>query len=78
MYKNEQKVQFTVIHVQGINVHLKEQLTCKTNFTNWPEKGGSWSKQLISTSPLYSTQNNHALKTQFVKIKQNYIAKQNI
>ena len=34
MYKNEQKVQFTVIHVQGNHVHLKEQLTCKTNFTN--------------------------------------------
>ena len=29
-----QKVQFTVIHVQGNHVHLKEQLTCKTNFTN--------------------------------------------
>ena len=29
MYKNEQKVQFTVIHVQGNHVHLKEQLTCK-------------------------------------------------
>ena len=34
MYKNEQKVQFTVIHVQGNHVHLKEHLTCKTNFTN--------------------------------------------
>ena len=34
MYKNEQKVQFTVIHVQGNHVHLKEQLTCKTNVTN--------------------------------------------
>ena len=32
--KNEQKVQFTVIHVQGNHVHLKEHLTCKTNFTN--------------------------------------------
>ena len=31
MYKNEQKVQFTVILVQGNHVHLKEQLTCKTN-----------------------------------------------
>ena len=41
MYKNEQKVQFTVIHVQGNHVHLEEQLTCKTNFTNCPEKGGS-------------------------------------
>ena len=41
MYKNEQKVQFTVIHVQGNHVLLKEQLTCKTNFTNCPEKGGS-------------------------------------
>ena len=29
-----QKVQFTVIHVQGNHVHLKEHLTCKTNFTN--------------------------------------------
>ena len=27
MYKNEQKVQFTVINVQGNHVHLKEQLT---------------------------------------------------
>ena len=27
---------------------------------------------------MYSTQNNHALKMQFVKIKQNYIAKRNI
>ena len=34
MYKNEQKVQFTVIHVQGNHVHLKKHLTCKTNFTN--------------------------------------------
>ena len=34
MYKNEQKVQFTVIHVQRNHVHLKKQLTCKTNFTN--------------------------------------------
>ena len=34
MYKNEQKVQFTVIHVQVNHVHLKEHLTCKTNFTN--------------------------------------------
>ena len=34
MYKNEQKVQFTVIHVHGNCVHLKEHLTCKTNFTN--------------------------------------------
>ena len=33
MYRNEQKVQFTVIHVQGNHVHLKEHLTCKTNFT---------------------------------------------
>ena len=33
MYKNEQKVQFTVIHLQGNHVHLKEQLTCKTNFS---------------------------------------------
>ena len=30
MYKNEQKVQFTVIHVQGNHVQLKEHLTCKT------------------------------------------------
>ena len=29
MYKNEQEVQFTVIHVQGNHVHLKEHLTCK-------------------------------------------------
>ena len=29
-----QKVQFTVIHVQGSYVHLKEHITCKTNFTN--------------------------------------------
>ena len=36
--KSEQKVQFTVIHVQGNHVHLKEHLTCKTNFTNWPGK----------------------------------------
>ena len=29
MYKNYlQKVQFTVIHVQGNHVHLKEHLTC--------------------------------------------------
>ena len=34
MCKNEQKVQFTVIHVQGNHVHLKEHLACKTNFTN--------------------------------------------
>ena len=41
MYKNEQKVQFTVINVQGNHVNLKEHLACKTNFTNCPEKGGS-------------------------------------
>ena len=29
MYKNEQKVHFTVIHVQGNHVHLKEHITCK-------------------------------------------------
>ena len=34
MYKNEQKVQFAVIHVQGNYVHQKEHLACKTNFTN--------------------------------------------
>ena len=34
MYKNEQKVQFTVIHVQGNHVHLKEHLTCKTNIND--------------------------------------------
>ena len=34
MYKNEKKVQFTVIHVQGNHVHLKEHFTCQTNFTN--------------------------------------------
>ena len=34
MYKNLQNVQLTVIHVQGNHVHLKEHLTCKTNFTN--------------------------------------------
>ena len=34
MHKNEQNVQFTVINVQGNHVHLKEHLTCKTNFTN--------------------------------------------
>ena len=45
-------MQFTVINVQGNHVHLKVHLTCKINFTSWPEKGGSWSKQLISTSPL--------------------------
>ena len=78
MYKNEQKVQFTVIHVQGNHVHLKEHLTCKTNFANWPEKGGSWCKQLVSTSPLYSTQDNISFKTQFVKVRKKNIAKQNI
>ena len=26
MYKNEQKEQFTVIHVQGNHVHLKDEL----------------------------------------------------
>ena len=41
MYKNEQKVQFTVIHVQGSHVHLKDHSTCKTNLTNLQENGGS-------------------------------------
>ena len=30
MYKNEQKVQFTVIHVQGNHFHLKEHITCNS------------------------------------------------
>ena len=34
MYKNEKKVQLTVIHVQGNHVHLKEHLTCNINFTS--------------------------------------------
>ena len=34
MYKHEQKLQFTVIHAQGNHVHLKEHITCKTNFTS--------------------------------------------
>ena len=36
--KMKKKVQFTVIHVQGNHVHLKEHLTCKTNFTNYRKK----------------------------------------
>ena len=34
MYKDEYKVQLTVIHVQGNHVHLKEHLTCKINFAS--------------------------------------------
>ena len=34
IYKNEQKVQFAVIHVQRRHVHPKEHSICKTKFTN--------------------------------------------
>ena len=32
--QEKEKVQFTVIYAQGNHVHVKEHLTCKTNFTN--------------------------------------------